>query len=102
MLRPIFHYVLSSYGIDNDNNKPWYKQKPPTPREENADSKILWDIPIHIDKAHQNGANRPDITVQDKVEKRFVLIEGTVCNLGQIQNRNEHKTEKYTEIRKTS
>lgn len=99
MLRPVYHQLLYMYNFESDIAKPWYKQKVPSASEENEDSKVLWDIPIHIDKAPSNGCNKPDITVYDTMSKKIILIEGTVCNIGTIQDRNAKKREKYTELR---
>ena len=100
MLRPVYHFLLSLYNISpNDETKAWYKQAIPKTSIENNQAKILWDTPIYIDKAPENGANRPDITIYDRKNKKVILIEGTVCNIGQINDRNEYKKRKYLDLR---
>ena len=53
----------------------------------NSKVKILWNIPLHLDVVLKDGANKPDI------------FERTVCNIGQIQERDQLKTEKYADLR---
>ena len=91
MLRPIYHLLLSVYNMENDDSKAWYKLAIPKASTENDEAKILWDTPIYIDKAPENGANKPDITIFDKKNKVIILVEGTVCNIGQMNDRNEYK-----------
>ena len=100
MLRPVYHEILSTFGFTADDNPtPWHKQPLPKSCMENDEAKILWDIPIHQDIAPRNGANRPDIMAMDKKNKTWLIIEGTVCNIGHITERNRKKTEKYTDLR---
>ena len=69
--------------MENDDSKAWYEQAIPKRSTENDEAKILWDTPIYKDKAPENGANKPDMTIFDKQNKVIVLEEGTVCNIGQ-------------------
>ena len=78
MLRPIYHLLSSVYNMENDDPKAWYKQAIPKASSENDEAKILWDTPIYIDKAPENGANEPDMTIFDKKNKSIILVEGTV------------------------
>ena len=39
---------------------------------------IIMIIPIHLDIAPQDGANKPDIMVMDMKKEQWILIEGTV------------------------
>lgn len=100
MLRPIYHYLLHKYEFDESNhNKPWYKQDLPSPCVENSKAKILWDIPWLIEKCPQNGANKPDISVQDKTSKEWLIIEGTICTPGLITERKRSKMTKYLDLK---
>ena len=99
MLRPIYHLLLSVYNMENDDSKAWYKQAIPKTSAENDEAKILRDMPIYIDKASENGANKPDMTIFDKKNEAIILVEGTVCNIGQINNRNDYKKRKYLDLR---
>ena len=51
---------------------------------ENEKAKIPWDIPVHLDIAPQDSANKPDIVVMNKKKEEWIVIEGTVCNVGCI------------------
>ena len=100
MLRPVYHQILSHFGFtEQDDNTPWHKQSLPKSCIENDEAKILWNIPIHLDIAPKNGANKPDITIMDKKTKTWLIIEGTVCNIGRITERDLQKTEKYIDLR---
>ena len=46
-----------------------------------------------------NGANRPDISVLDKKNKEWIIIEGTICNAGTITMRTKHKKDKYIDLK---
>ena len=100
MLRPIYHFLLKKYNFDeNDHEKPWYLQKPPTAVVENDEAKIYWDVPFHLQKAPQNGANKIDMSLYDKRNNSWTLLEGTVCQVGTIADRTNKKQDKYTELR---
>ena len=100
MLRPIYHQLLNLYGFEeSDNSKPWYKQKPPQAVLENERAKITWDIPFQLERAPANGANKIDVAVMDKDNKKWILLEGTVCQVGKIQEKTTNKQEKYNDLR---
>ena len=103
MLRPVYYEILRMFGFHQDNDRstrtPWYKESPPKSCVENENVKILWDISIHQDIAPRNSANKPDIMLRNKKEKQWIIIEGTVCNIGKIIERDKMKTEKYAELR---
>ena len=67
--------------------------------QENNEAKILWDIPWKLKKCPMNGANRPDISVLDKKNKEWIIIEGTICNPGTITMRTKHKKDKYIDLK---
>ena len=46
-----------------------------------------------------SGANKPDIAICNKKERQLLIFEGTVCNIGQIQERDKFKTEEYADLR---
>ena len=79
MLRPYYHYLLETYGFDNDHSRPWYEQSLPLPVVENERAKIMWDLEFHLQKAPQNHANKIDMAIYDKERKQWLLLEGTVC-----------------------
>ena len=39
------------------------------------------------------------IAICNKKERQWLIFEGTVCNIGQIQERDKLKTEKYADLR---
>ena len=52
-----------------------------------------------MDKAPGNGANRPDMVILDKINKNWIIIEGTVCLIGEIAEREKLKSSKYRDLR---
>ena len=59
---------------------------------------MLWDIPHHVDKRPTDNAIKPDITIVNHDQKEVTLIEGTVCSVGMINQREERKIQKYEEL----
>ena len=57
------------------------------------------DTPKYREKAPENGANKPDMTIFDMKNKVVFLVEGTVCNIGQINDRKDYKKIKYLDLR---
>ena len=99
MLRPVYHHVLHKYSFESEVSKPWYQQEMPKPAKENKRVKVFWDIPIYVDKAPENGANRLDMVILDKINKNWIIIEGTVCLIGEITEREKLKSSKYRDLR---
>ena len=68
MLRPYYHYLLSTYGFkeESDHKRPWYQQRSSMPVIENSLAKINWNIEFHMDKKPEN---KVDIAVMDKEKK---------------------------------
>jgi hypothetical protein len=100
MLRPVYHALLEKYGFEeSDYTSPWYKQSHPQPSQENDNAKILWDIPWRLERCPRDGANKPDISVLDKKNKEWTLIEGTICTPGTIAERTKYKQTKYVDLR---
>ena len=100
VLKPLYHFTLDNFGFEEyEVNKPWYQQSLPQPVMENQRSKIYWDIQHYVINCPSNNANKPDIAIYDKENNKWIIIEGTVCNIGKIQDRELYKEAKYTEIR---
>ena len=99
MLRPVYHHVLHKYSFESEVSKPWYQQEMLKPAKENKRAKVFWDIPIYVDKAPENGANRTDMVILDKINKNWIIIEGTVCLIGEITEREKLKSSKYRDLR---
>ena len=70
--------ILDKNGIPPDNRK--FSKPEPCIEKENV--KILWDTPLQLPYAPNNGANKPDITEIDHEQKLIILYEGTVCAVG--------------------
>ena len=80
MLRPLYHSALEKYEFsESQYSQPWYKQSHPVPCLENDKAKILWDIPWHLEKCPRNGANKPDMSVLDKVKKECMVHNRRNC-----------------------
>ena len=62
-------------------------------------AKTNWGILFQLEKVPENGANRADIAVRDKVSKTWILIERTVCSVGSIEEQTRHKYKNYREQR---
>ena len=69
---------------DDDNDK---TKKNPQVSQKNNEANFLWDIPWKLEKCPMNGTNRPDISVQEKKNKEWIIVKGTICNLGTITMR---------------
>ena len=53
----------------------------------------------HLDVVPKDGANKPDIAICNKKERQWLIFKGTVCNIGQIQERYKLKKGKYAHLR---
>ena len=47
----------------------------------------------------ENGANKPDISILDKKNKVWSLVEGTICTPGTIAERTKYKRDKFVDLR---
>ena len=100
MLRPIYYRLLEKYDLLNPQNLlPWYRQPPPLATVENSRAKIFWDIQHLLSTCPEEGANKPDIVVLDKEKDIAYVIEGTICEIGKIEERTLTKQNKYTDLR---
>ena len=102
MLCLVYYAILKTLRITNneeDETIPWYRELHPKCCVETKEVKVLWNIPLHLDVVPKDGANKPDIAICNKKERQWLIFEGTVCNIGQIQDRDKLKTEKYAELR---
>ena len=80
MLRPIYHCLLDKYNFQgSDHGKPWYQKSLLHAVVENEKAKIYWNVPFILEKPPGNGANKPDVIVDDKETNIWTLFEGTVC-----------------------
>ena len=99
--RPVYHGIFRKFELSDDSDRAtlWHKESLPNSSVENA--KVLWNIPIHRDIPPKDGINRPDVVVHHKKDKPFIILEGTVYNIGAIHDRDQRKTEKYMDLRST-
>ena len=100
MLRPIYYRLLEKYDLLNQQNLlSWYHQPPPLATVENSRAKIFWDVQHLLSTCPEEGANKPDIVVLDKEKDMAYVIEGTICEIGKIEERTLTKQNKYTDLR---
>ena len=52
-----------------------------------------------MNKAPENGANRPDMLILDKINKNWIIIERTICLIEEITEREKLKSSKYRDLR---
>ena len=99
MLRPIYYRLLEKYDLLNQQKLlPWYCQPPPLATVENSRAKIFWDVQHLLSTCPEEGANKPDIVVLDKEKDMAYVIEGTICEIGKIEERTLTKQNKYTDL----
>ena len=49
----------------------------------------------NLKKCPKDGGNKPDISILDKKNKEWSLVEGTICTPGTIAERTKYKHNKY-------
>jgi hypothetical protein len=91
----IIHMALIHKYNLADTTEPYYKYTP-QPVIENATHKIYWDNPILTDKTIT--ANRPDITLIDKINKTTYLIDIAVPSDHNVKSKYTEKIDKYTPL----
>ena len=84
------------HTLIQNNNTPYYKYTPQTILE-NDTHKIYYDRAILTDRTIHY--NRPDITLQDKLNKITYLIDIAVPNTHNIQKTITEKISKYAELK---
>ena len=102
MLRPVYYAIVKTLGITNNEEGetiPWYRELRPKCCAETKEVKVLWNISLHLHVDPKDVANKPDIAICNKKERQWLIFEGSVCNIGQIQERDKLKTEKYADLR---
>ena len=73
----------------------WYNHQP-EPVTENDKCKILWDFAINTDRTIK--ANRPDIIVKNKTDKKCILIDMSVPGDANITAKEFEKRYKYKDL----
>ena len=101
MLRPLYHSadwkstnLVNLYSLNRGTSKAtglhvWRKKR----------KSCAWDIPLHLEKCPRNGANKPDMSDLDKVNKEWFIIKGIICMPGTIPARTMFKKEKYADLK---
>ena len=68
----MYHLIRAKFEFDKSNRGvPWYKQALPLGSIENERAKIIWDIPVHLDKGPSNNAIKPDTLIIDKEARKI-------------------------------
>ena len=52
-----------------------------------------------MSRLKKDGTGKPDFAICNKKERQWLIFEGTVYNIEQIQERDKLKTEKYADLR---
>jgi len=91
----IIHQKLINLGKLLVTVEPYYKYKPDSVVE-NSDFKIYYDRTIITDKSISH--NRPDIVWINKTAKITYLIDISVPNTNNLQQKYSEKLQKYTEL----
>ncbi|XP_063891684.1 uncharacterized protein LOC135117143 [Helicoverpa armigera] len=93
----IIHQKLAlKHRLIQDTNTPYYKYTPQTVLENNT-HKLYYDRAILTDRTVHY--NRPDITLQDKINKVTYLIDIAVPNTHNLQKTIVEKISKYEELK---
>ncbi|XP_050561144.1 uncharacterized protein LOC126912570 [Spodoptera frugiperda] len=93
----VIHQKLAlKYTLIQNTNTPYYKYTPETVLE-NSTHKLYYDRAILTDRTIHY--NRPDITLQDKINKITYLIDIAVPNTHNIQKTITEKITKYAELK---
>ena len=79
----------------------WYEHKPEKVTENEA-ATVLWDMPVNTDKEIK--ANRPDIIIKDKIEKKCIMIDMSIpsernASIKEVENLSKYKN-LYIEVTK--
>ena len=93
-LLAVYHDLCTHHGFDVTPR--WWELKP-LPVHENHCTKILWDVPIPMDR--DIVACRPDIFLQDKGNRLLYLIEMAVAWDSILAERRAEKLSKYDDLR---
>ena len=73
----------------------WYEHQPSTVVDTDTVT-ILWDMPVHTDRELK--ANKPDIIVKDKKEKRCMIIDMAVPSEYNTSVKVTEKLSKYKDL----
>ena len=85
--------ILKDLGVQVCDE--WFKHKPEKVLE-HGDTVVMWDSPLITEK--KVCANRPDITVHDRKEKKVILVDFLVPYDMNIVNKTAEKLTKYRDL----
>ena len=85
--------ICRKYDIETTTK--WYEHQPKTVTDNN-DVTILWDMPIHTDREIK--ANKPDIVIKDKKERRCMLIDVAIPSERNTSVKVTEKLSKYKDL----
>ena len=63
---------------------------------ENETATVLWDMPVSTDKEIK--ANRPDIIIKDKKEKKCIMIDMSIPSERNVSIKEVEKLSKYKDL----
>ena len=66
---------------------------------QNDKAKIMWNTAFYLPEPPEDGADEFDMAVHDIQKKEWLLLEGTVCGIGKIEDRTSEKQIKYKDLR---
>ena len=89
------HWSLCKKHQLSCSNK-WYEHQPEGVIE-NDQAKILWDYGIRTDRVIR--ANRPDVTLIDKVKKKVSLIDVAIPWDTRVEEKEREKMDKYQDLK---
>ena len=90
----IHHSICKSYNFQTERK--WHLHKP---KEVIMDRRveILWDMTLTTDR--DVGANRPDIVIKDKLEKKTYIIDVSCPSDVNVSKKENEKLSKYSGLR---
>ena len=77
---------------------PWYSPIKPKPEYQNDRAIALWDVPLFAESTEVR-SNRIDARIEDKKEKRVILLEMSCPWLENREEKQAEKTAKYAPLR---
>ena len=73
----------------------WYEHKPEKVTENKA-ATVSWDMPVNTDKEIK--ANRPDIIIKDKIEKKCIMIDMSIPSERNVSIKEVEKLSQYKDL----
>ena len=64
----------------------------------NDKAKIMWNNAFYLPEPPEDGANKINMAIHDTQKKEWLLLEGTVCDMGKIADRTSKTQTKYRDL----